>query len=117
MQVAVNSSSSDTVGNGERSYFQFPFPSYGVTIQLSVNVGYVVCYASDRYQNPNEAQGYDWRIEVSSYSDVFLDPSLISRSVGSTVYVAIEGTSTSNTFTLGNIEGDRRGTIISGLLV
>lgn len=109
MQVAVNSSSSDTVGYGERSYFQFPFPSYGVTIQVSVSVGYVICYASDRYQNPNAVQGYDWRIEISSYSDVFLDPSLLSRPVGSTVYVAIEGSSTSNTFTLGNTEGDRRG--------
>ena len=80
-----------------------------MTIQLTVSIGYVVCYASDRYQNPNAAQGYDWRIEVSGYADVFLDPSLLSRTVGSTVYVAIEGTSTTNTFTLGNTEGDRRG--------
>ena len=109
LQVALNGSSTDTVGYRERVYFQFPFPTYGVTIQLSITSGTVVCYASDRYENPNEEQGYDWRVETSSYVDVFLDPSLLSYSAGSIVYVAIEGNAVSNTFTLGNMEGDRRG--------
>ena len=109
LQVALNGSSTDTVGYGERVYFQFPFPTYGVTIQLGVTSGTVVCYASDRYQNPNEEQGYDWRVETSGYVDVFLDPSLLSYSAGSIVYVAIEGTTVTNTFALGNMEGDRRG--------
>ena len=82
-----------------------------MTIQLNVSYGSVVCYASDRYQNPNEAQGYDWRIEVSTFADVFLDPALLSRTPGTTIYVAIEGSSSSNTFTLGNTEGDRRGIV------
>ena len=107
--VATNSSSVGTVGKGQRAYFQFDFPSSGVTITLNISSGYVVCYASDRYRNPNEVQGYDWRIEVGGYADTFLDPSLLLRSPGTTVYVAIEGNSTSNQFTLGNTEGDRRG--------
>ena len=102
----------DTIEEGKRVYFQFPFPTDGVTIQLNITTGSVICYASDRYQNPNEAQGYDWKVEVSAYADVFLDPSLLSRSVGAIVYVGIEGVSVSNTFTLGNTEGDRRGTCI-----
>lgn len=107
--VATNTTSMDRVGAGKRIYYQFQFPSDGVTITLNITSGSVVCYASDRYRNPNEAQGYDWKIEVSGYADVFLDPSLLSRSPGSTIYVAIEGVGVSNNFTLGNIEGDRRG--------
>ena len=111
-QIAVNGTSTDTVGDGDRIYFQFPFPSYGVTLQLTVSTGYVICYASDRYQNPNEAQGYDWRVEVSGFANVFLDPALLSRTPGTIIYVAIEGSYNggSSTFTLGNTEGDRRGT-------
>lgn len=110
-QIAVNGTSTDTVVHGDRKYFQFPFPSYGVTLQLTVSTGYVICYASDRYANPNQEQGYDWRVEVSSFADVFLDPSLLSRTPGTTIYVAIEGynNGASSTFTLGNTEGDRRG--------
>ena len=107
--LATNATSTDTVEEGTRVYYQFQFPSDGVTIILNVTSGYVICYASDRYQNPNEAQGYDWRIEVSGYADIYLNPSYLSRSAGSTVYVAIEGVNASNHFTLGNDEGDRRG--------
>jgi receptor-type tyrosine-protein phosphatase Q len=108
VEVATNTTSVGTVGEQERVYYQFDFPSNGVTITLNITTGYVICYASDRYRNPNEAQGYDWRIEVSGYADTFLDPALLSRSPGSTVYVAIEGSEASNQFTLGNTEGDRR---------
>ena len=91
-------------------YYQFDFPRNGVTITLNITFGYVICYVSDRYRNPNEAQGYDWRIEVSGYSNTFLDPSLLSRLPGPVVYISIEGSNLSNQFTLGNSEGDRRGT-------
>ena len=92
-------------------YFEFPFPTYGVTIQLTVSSGYVICFASDIYRNPNEAQGYTWRIEVSGFEDIFLDPLLLSYTPGSVVYVAIEGaSSSSSSFTLANTEGDRRST-------
>lgn len=109
MLVATNATSTDIVEAGKRLYYQFQFPSDGVTITLNTTSGSVVCYASDRYRNPNAAQGFDWRIEVSGYADVFLDPSLLSRSPGSTIYVGIEGVGASNQFTLGNTEGDRRG--------
>ena len=107
--VATNTTSTGTVRKGERIYYRFTFLTSGVTITLNVIGGFVVCYASDRYRNPNEAQGYDWRIEVGGYADVYLDPSLLSRTPGATLYVAIEGVNTSNHFTLGNTEGDRRG--------
>ena len=107
--ITTNSTSVGTVGEGERLYYQFDFPSDGVTITLNISLGYVICYASDRYRNPNEVQGYDWRIEVGGYADTFLDPNLLSRSAGTIVYVAIEGSNRLNQFTLGNTEGDRRG--------
>ena len=107
--ISTNTTSTNTVGKGERVYYQFDFPGNGVTITLNVTFGYIVCYVSDRYRNPNEAQGYDWRVEVSGYSNTFLDPSLLSRTPGPIVYISIEGNYSSNQFTLGNIEGDRRG--------
>ena len=107
--IAINSTLIDTIGEGDRVYYQFDFPSNGVTVVLNVTTGYIICYASDRYQNPNEAQGYDWRVKVSGYADVFLDPSLLPRSPGSTVYIGLEGSDQTNHFNLQNTEGDRRG--------
>ena len=83
-----------------------------MTIKLNITSGSVICYVSDHYRNPNEVQGYDWRIEVSDYADIFLDPSDLSRSAGTTIYVGIEGVGVSNHFTLGNNEGDRRGYMV-----
>ena len=107
--ISTNTTSTNTVEKGERVYYQFDFPGNGVTITLNVTLGYVICYVSDQYRNPNDAQGYDWRIEVSGYSNTFLDPLLLSRSPGPTVYISIEGSDSSNQFALGNTEGDRRG--------
>jgi hypothetical protein len=106
--ISTNTTSTNTVEKGERVYYQFDFPGNGVTITLNVTLGYVICYVSDQYRNPNDVQGYDWRIEVSGYSNTFLDPLLLSRSPGPTVYISIEGSDSSNQFTLGNTEGDRR---------
>lgn len=98
----------DTIEEGDIIYYQLYFPSSGVTISLNITSGSVISYASDQYQNPNEAQGYDWRIITSSYADAFLDPHL-SNSSGATLYVSIEAINTSSDFILRTIVGDRRG--------
>ena len=100
-----------SVGAGEREFFRFPFPMDGLTIQLTADTGRVVCYVSDRIRNPTNTQGYDWRIETDNYSDVYIDPQLLTHDAGQYIYAAVEGIETSNNFTLNSTEGDRRGMI------
>ena len=94
---------------GERVYYRFNFPSTGLTIRLNVGVGYIVCYASDSNQNPNAVQGYDWRVETSGYIDTFIDPTLLGRPAGQYVYISLEGSQSSNSFSVNSSSGDRRG--------
>lgn len=67
-----------------------------------------MCYASDRYQNPNE-ELYDWTIAVTAYDDIFIDPNSLGRIPGSYMHVSLVGVQTSNQYTLNSATGDRRG--------
>ena len=107
--VTSNSAVTDTLGAGQRSYYEFAFDADGVTLRLTVTTGTMVCYASDLIQNPNEEQGYVWKVTTSSYIDVFLDPSSLTRAAGSSLYVGLEGADTSNNFSLNSTTGDQRG--------
>ena len=110
MQTAVDFALSSSVGSGELQYYQYPFPSNGLTVTLNVGTGRVYCYVSVTIQNPNEAQGYDWKVEATGYTDVFIDPLLVGGSAGEYVYVGIEGLATSGSnFTLNTTSGDRKG--------
>ena len=98
-----------TLVQGERLFYRFDFPPNGLTIQLTAAYGSVVCYASDRLNNPTETQGYDWKVETDDYVDTFIDPILLGRSHGQYIYIAIEGLGSSNNFSLNSTEGDHRG--------
>ena len=100
---------SDSLGAGERTYYEFAFDASGVTLRLTVTSGTLICYASDLTQNPNEEQGYVWKVTSSDYINVFLDPDSLTRAAGSSLYVALEGVDTSNNFSLNSTTGDRRG--------
>ena len=76
-----------------------------MTIKVNVTNGTVTVYASDRTTTPNEAF-YDWRFETDSSSEVYLDPDAVNRTIGDTVYIAIEGEDEDNDFTLVSEEGD-----------
>ena len=102
---------SDSLGAGERTYYEFDFDANGVTLRLTVTSGTLICYASDLIQNPNEEQGYVWKVTTSGYIDVFLDPDSLTRIAGSTLYVALEGADLSNNYTFNSTTGDRRGKI------
>ena len=100
---------STSVGEGETSFIEIPYDSdEGVTIKVNVTNGTITVYASDQTTTPNEAF-YDWMIETDGYSDVFLDPDDVNRTIGDTVYVAIEGEDTDNDFILVAEEGDTTG--------
>ena len=95
-----------SVDEDEITYIETPYDSdEGVTIKLNVTNGTVVLYASDRTTTPNEAF-YDWMVETGGYSDVYLDPDAVNRTIGDTVYIAIEGEDADNDFTFVSEEGD-----------
>ena len=98
-----------SVGNGSINYYQYDFQPNGITI-TNVGTGTIKCYASDRFQNPNEEQ-YDWFVVVSGYADTFIDPNLVGRTPGSNIYIGLQGVTLSNTFTLDSTTGDNRGKI------
>ena len=107
-EIEINETVSNTIEADKVTHIEFPFSAEGVTIHLNVTNGSIVLYASDQTPTPNEAF-YDWMIETDGYSDVFLDPHLphgINRTIGDTVYVAIEGVDESNNFTLTVVSGD-----------
>ena len=104
MGTAITSS----IGYGNINYYQYYFPTNGITFTLNVGIGTINCYASDRFQNPNEER-YDWKIVVSGYADFFIDPNLLDRTLGSDIYVSLQGVESSNTFMLGSTTGDTRG--------
>ena len=94
--------------SNELKYFELEFPSYGITFTLTVDAGFITFYISDTVQNPNEEQGYDWKVETNSSAEVFLDPDSLNREPGTYVYIGLEGGSSINNFSLNSTSGDRR---------
>lgn len=99
-----------SIQNNELVYFELEFPSDGITFTLTVAVGYITCYASDIVQNPNGEQGYEWKVETNSSTEVFIDPDSLDREPGTYVYISLEGGSSINNFSLNSTSGDRRST-------
>lgn len=95
----------DTILNRVIKFYSLPFPASGITLSLTVTSGYVNCYASDRYRNPNEYE-YDWFVAIRDYWEVFLDPTTISRPLGSFLYVSFQGISASNVYLVNSSSGD-----------
>jgi receptor-type tyrosine-protein phosphatase Q len=105
-EVEINETVDTSVGEDEITYIKVPYDSdEGVTIKINVTNGTVTVYVSDQTTTPNEAF-YDWMIETDGYSDVYLDPDAVNRTIGDTVYIAIEGQEPDNDFTLVTEEGD-----------
>ena len=93
------------------SYFFLPFSSSGVTIRIEALVGSIRCYASDTNRRPSSTN-YVWTLLITEYDDIFLDPSTLGRTPGSTLYIALQGVNTVNNFTLSATIGD---TTIQGM--
>ena len=104
--ILVGSGVLDTLSQGQFRYYEYPFPVIGLTIWLSVGLGRVVCYASDRVLNPSEDNGYDWKIETSGFVDTFLDPASLGRPAGAAVFIALQGVLVANNFTLNSTSGN-----------
>ena len=112
-EVAIGNPVSDSIGSGQFRFYIFPFLSGGVTVRVEVFRGGVWCYASDTNRNPSN-RDYIWRLFISEYDDSFIDPSSLGRAAGSLLFIAIEGTQATNSFTLNTTTGD---TSISGNVI
>lgn len=90
-------------GSGQYVYFWLPsWTSSGVTVSITLNSGYLICYASDRYQTPSSLPGYaDWVVTINSeYTETFIDPSSLGRPRGSFLSFAFLGQQSVNNFTI-----------------
>ena len=95
----------DSIGRGQFRYYIIPFRSEGVTVRVEMFSGGVWCYASDTNRNPSSEE-YIWRLFISGYNDSYIDPSSLERVAGDSLFIAIEGNSSTNNFTLNSTSGD-----------
>ena len=93
-----------TLVHNQTAFFQYTLPEEGLTLRLEVETGLIVCFASNRIENPNEAL-YDFRVETSSSADVYISMDNLQGN-SSTIYISIEGQSGINNFTLNTTSGD-----------
>lgn len=84
-------------------YVNYPLPSDGATLKLSVSTGKAALYVSTTVTTPNETF-YESTITTSDYKDVYLDPSTLAGSA--TIYIAIVGLEASNAVILSASGGD-----------
>lgn len=85
---------SGTINYGDFTYFLISsWTSSGVTLSLFLTSGSVVLFASDITQSPSTLGGYVWRLQSSSYSELFLNPSTLGRQAGDYVAIALQGNS------------------------
>ena len=93
-----------TLEQNQTAFFQYTLPEEGLTLKLVVETGLIVCFASNRIENPNEAL-YDFRVETSSSADVYISLDNLQGN-SSTIHISIEGQSGINNFTLNTTSGD-----------
>ena len=103
--MAIGDPVYDSIGGGGSRYYIFPFLSGGVTVRVEVFRGGVWCYASDTNRNPSSVD-YIWRLYINEYNDSFIDPASLGRIAGAFLFIALEGASTGNDFSLNSTTGD-----------
>ena len=91
----------------EEKYFNYPLPSsdVGITINVDVTNGSAILYASTVVETPNEAL-HDVKVETDGFEDAYIDPNHLSPSSGNQLYVAVIGTSVSNSLSVSANAGD-----------
>ena len=103
-------------------YLEFSVPEDGFTIKVEVEIGRVAVCGSNFLKRPDCSFSltYDWRLEVSQYSELFIgadgSPSGFEDTTplpngtyvitNTTVYVTVEGLETNNIFLLNTTYGD-----------
>lgn len=70
-----------------------------------MSIGSAILYASTVVETPNEAL-YDVKVETNGFEDTYIDPNNLSPSSGTQLYVAVVGTSVSNSLSVSASAGD-----------
>jgi len=109
--VSLNVQVNGTANNGEFKYYNFPFHSNGLTFRLDVFQGSIIIFASYTTDSPNTQRGYNWTTQTTIYDDLFFSPASAN-----TVYVALQGSQSSNSFRIGAVAGDFTTTAMSPVL-
>ena len=94
-----------TLEQNQTAFFQYTLPEEGLTLKLEVETGLIVCFASNRIENPNEAL-YNFRVETNSSADVYISLDNLQGNSSTTIYISCEGRSGVNNFTLNTTSGD-----------
>ena len=96
-------------------YLNYPIPeSGGITLQVNVNQGTIVLYASSVIQTPNEAF-HDIKIVTNSYEDVFINPNNLSDPNAGTVFIALTSASDSSSNTTTVVVNTQPGDVSTGM--
>ena len=104
-ELTVGNLINSTLQQGRSVIYFIPFPSTGLTIRVEALIGTVRCYISDTSQRPN-GMDYVWTLLIADYDDIFIDPSTLGQTPGSTLYITLEGVATNNNYTLNTTYGD-----------
>ena len=95
------------MSRGEYEFFKVAFGGSGITISLAVRQGEVLLYVGDQAQSVNDVEGnYDWTLTTDWYKDIFIDPALVNRSIGYTMYITLKGNASFNNVTIDTSYGD-----------
>ena len=64
-------------------------------------------YATDQSQSVSEVEGnYDWTLTTNWYKDIFIDPALMNRSAGNSLYITLLGNASYSNVTVETSYGD-----------
>ena len=82
--ITIGEDITSVLQESETQYLNYPIPeSGGITLQVNINQGTIVLYASSVIQTPNEAF-HDIKIVTNSY--IYFDPIDLSDPEASTVF-------------------------------
>ena len=105
VELAIGTFVNSSVVQNRVAYYFVPFTSSGITIRIEALIGDIRCYASDTNRRPSSSS-YVWTLLITEYDDSFLDPSVLGRSPGSTLYIALQGVNPVSNFTMNTTIGD-----------
>ena len=119
-------------------YLEFSVPEDGFTVKIELEIGRVAVCGSNFLERPDCSYSltYDWRLEVSQYSELFigadgypsgsedttpatscLDTNCTGNITNTSVYMTVEGLETNNIFMLNTSRGDTTTVTMKGMLL
>ena len=110
-----------SIERNTKVYLEYKVPSEGFTVKIEVDDGSIAICGSRSLARPDcsYSPSYDWKLEVDSYADIYINRDGIPRdeqqtftkrqaveTINITVFVTVEGLGSQNTFLLNTTYGD-----------